>query len=253
MEPKITIGIACYNQDKFVEEAVESALAQTVKCEIIAVNDGSTDRTGSLLAKYPIKVINQNNKGLPSARNTMIMNMTGDYLLPLDSDDILMEHCVEKIIQTIKATNADIVSPSFKMFGAQEGEAILMPNPTVQDFKYNNRVGYCSAIKRTALQEIGGYSPRMWWGYEDYALWIDLLKRGKKMVTIPEPLWLYRTKNNSMFSNALKHHDQLISQIILDNREVYPEFFNQPVQPIEPSLENFDKELKEEKIKEIKP
>ena len=217
----ITIGIPCFNQAEFLADAIESALAQTIPCEIIVVNDGSTDNSLEVARRYPVKVIDQVNKGLPSARNTLIMNMTGDYLLPLDADDILLENAVERILRVIEATGADIVAPSFKAFGVQNEKVILMPNPTLEDFKAANRIGYFSAIRKEALLEVGGYSPRMLWGYEDFALWIDLLKRGKKLVTIPEVLVLYRTKEQSMLTVALAHHDELISQIIKDNKSVW--------------------------------
>lgn len=88
-----------------------------------------------------------------------------------------------------------------------------MENPTIEDFKTGNRIGYCSAIKREALLEVGGYNPKMIWGAEDYDLWFDLLKRGKKIVTIPEILWLYRVKENSMWTETQKHQMEFTEQI----------------------------------------
>lgn len=225
---KITIGIACYNQAEYVREAVESALSQTVPCEVIAVNDGSTDNTLEILKSIKgIKIVNQINKGLPSARNTMVMNMTGDYLLPLDSDDVLLPNCVEKMLEVIKETSADIVAPSFESFGVTCEDVILMDNPTVEDFKTGNRIPYSSAVKKEALLEVGGYSPRMVFGYEDYALWFDLLKRGKKLVTIKDKLMMYRIKPVSMITNAVKHDAELKAQIMKDNKELFPEFFSE--------------------------
>ena len=79
-----------------------------------------------------------------------------------------------------------------------------------------NRIGYCSAIKKSALLEVGGYSPRMIWGYEDYHLWFDFLTRNKKIITIPEVLWLYRTKKESMIKMANEHQAELLAQINKD-------------------------------------
>lgn len=219
-----SIIIPTYNQQDFVADAIQSALDQTVPCEVIVINDGSTDNSLEVINSFKdkVKVIDQNNKGLPSARNTGIMNATGDYILPLDSDDILEDHCVEVLQQVAEMhTDADVIAPSFKSFGVAQGDIILMPNPTIEDFKTANRIAYCSAVKRETLLKLGGYSPRMFWGYEDFALWIDLLKRGGKIVTIPEKLWLYRTKNESMLTEALKHHEELINRIIFDNKSVY--------------------------------
>lgn len=218
---KLTIGIPCYNQAEYLSDAIQSALDQTVKCEVIVCNDGSTDNSLEIAKRFHVKVIDQVNKGLSSARNTLIMNSSEEYFLPLDADDILLENCAEKIIETIYKTSADIIAPSFKTFGVSNDRVILETNPIIESFKTANRIGYFSAIKKEALLEVGGYSPRMQFGYEDFHIWFDLLKRGKKLVTIPEVLVLYRTKERSMIHTALEHHDELIAQIQKDHRELW--------------------------------
>ena len=222
MKPTISVVIPSYNQQDFLSDAIESAINQTVKpLEIIVVDDGSTDSSLKIARKYPVKVISQVNKGLSSARNTGIMNATGDYILFLDADDILKENCIERISEVILATQSDIVSLSFKTFGIVNSEVILMPKPTLEDFKSANRVGYCSAIKRSVLLEIGGYNPKMLWGWEDWDLWIDLLKREKTITTIPEVLWLYRTKERSMIHVANEHGEELSTQMKKNHPEIY--------------------------------
>ncbi len=214
----ITISISSYDQAEYLREAIESALAQTVPCEILVINDGSTDDSLAIARSYEprIKVINQTNRGLSGARNTGLMNAHGDYFLPLDSDDILLPNCVEKILQY----KTDIISPSFRCFGRAEQEIILMANPTIEDFKTGNRVGYMSAIKTDVLKNAGGYSARMIFGYEDMHLWFDLLRRGSTITTIPEVLWKYRTKEKSMWHDALLHHEEMMAQIRKDFPEV---------------------------------
>jgi len=156
------------------------------------------------------------NKGLSSARNTGIMNATGDYIFPLDADDIMEPNCLERIDKVIEETKADIVAPSFREFGISTREVMLYPTPDLYHFKISNMIGYFSAIKREVLLEVGGYSPRMLHGYEDYHLWINLLSIGKKLVTIPELLMNYRTKEHSMIHDAVKHHQELMAQIYKD-------------------------------------
>lgn len=217
-KPKISFIIPAYNQAQYLAQCIESVLSQTVKpYEIIVVNDGSQDDTRYIAKSYPIKYIEQVNKGLASARNTGLMNMTGDYFYPLDSDDMMLENCLEKTTETIeKNPDADIIAPSFKCFGKYNESVILMDNPQLEDFKVANRIGYFSAIKKEALLEIGGYSPRMIHGYEDYHLWVNLLSQGKKIVTMKDILILYRTKENSMITDAQKHHSELMTQIYKD-------------------------------------
>lgn len=220
---KVSIIVPLYNQIEYVEEALGSALAQTIPSEIIVINDGSTDGGGILVStKFPqVKLVNQVNKGLSSARNTGIMNATGDYILPLDSDDVLMPNCVEKILEVAEVTHADIIAPSLQEFGISNAAVTLKPSPTLEDFKIGNHIGYFSAVKRSVLLEVGGYNPKMVWGYEDYDLWFDLLKRGKTIVTIPEHLVMYRTKERSMIHVANEHKAELMSQIFKNHPEVW--------------------------------
>lgn len=219
----ISIIVPVYNQQDFLADAIQSALDQTISCEVIVVNDGSTDNSLEIARRFPVKVIDQINKGLSSARNAGIMNATRDYILFLDSDDILLDTCAEKLLKLAHDTGADIIAPSIKTFGTQNGDTILMANPTLEDFKSANRIPYCSLVKKEALLEVGGYSPRMYWGWEDYALWINLLRIGKTIVTTPEVLVLYRTKEQSMYTESLKYKDQLLGQIVHDNPGVYKE------------------------------
>lgn len=215
-----TIIVPVYNHKEYLADALDSALSQTVPCEVICIDDGSTDGSGAIADSYKekgVKVIHQTNRGLPAARNTGIMNATGDYILPLDSDDILQDHAIERLEQAIKETGADVIAPSFKCFGLQQQDVILMPNPTINDFRTANRIAYCAAIKKSVLLEVGGYSPRMFWGWEDYHLWFDLLRREKRIVTIQDKLFLYRVKADSMIVEANKHSDELFAQLKKDN------------------------------------
>jgi len=105
---RFSIVIAAYNQQDTLADAIESALNQTVQAEVIVVNDGSPDYTKEIAEKYKVhpefcfnckehfmrcicnrnssfRLVNQVNKGLASARNAGIMNMTGDILFLLKS------------------------------------------------------------------------------------------------------------------------------------------------------------------------
>lgn len=219
---RFSIIIPSYQQKDFLPDAIESALAQTYKdTEIIVIDDGSTDGSLAIAQKYPVKVIKQSNRGLASARNTGIMNATGEYILPLDADDILYENCVEIMAKAQAATQADIIAPSFKEFGVNNSTVILNKIPTIAELLQANRLGYFSAVRKSCLLEVGGYSTRMLWGYEDWALWVDLFKRNKKLCLLTVPLVLYRTKETSMLTTAQQHHQELMEQIYKDNRELF--------------------------------
>lgn len=210
--------IPSYNQQEYLPDAIESALNQTLPFqEIIVVDDGSTDNSLEIARKYPVKVISQVNKGLASARNTGIMNSSGDYVFFLDADDILSPNTNEIITKAIKETNADIVAPSFKCFGKGNDIIILSPTINLEMFKDGgNYLPYFCAVRREKLLEVGGYSPKMTWGWEDLHLWINLLSRGATVKTIPEVLVLYRTKEKSMWTESVKHSEELKAQIEKD-------------------------------------
>lgn len=218
----ISIIIPSYQQAQFLPDCLESILNQTRKpLEVIVIDDGSTDGSLEIARKYPVKVISQVNKGLASARNTGIMNAKGVFILPLDADDMLQPNAIEVFEQKIKESDADIIAPSFKTFGVQNHEVILGQGLTLRHFRDANYIGYFSAFRRSKLLEIGGYSPRMTWGYEDYHMTIDLLKRGAKLLVLSEMLVLYRSKENSMIAVAQQHHNELIAQIAKDHPTLY--------------------------------
>lgn len=221
---KISVIIPLCNQEQYICDALDSVLDQSLHPhEIIVVNDGSTDSSLAIAKGYEskgIRIIDQVNKGLASARNTGIMNATGDYILPLDSDDIIIEECIERIVEKIEETDADIVAPSFKAFGKYNTEVMLSDGLRVEHFLDANRIPYCSAVRRSALLEIGGYNPKMVFGWEDYDMWIDLLKRGKTIATINEILFLYRTKEVSMITEANKHAQELTQQMRMNHPEL---------------------------------
>lgn len=230
----ISVVIPSYNQAQYLPDAIESALDNNVQGEIIIVDDGSTDGSLEIARKYEkdrpdvIKVISQVNKGLASARNTGIMNAMGGSILFLDADDILLPNALDRIgLAMIDNLEADIFAPSLKTFGSSNQEIVLMPSPKLEDFRNGNKIGYCCAIRKSKLLEVGGYSPRMVEGYEDLHLTINLLSRGCKIVTIPEVLWLYRTKEESMWKNIVNNpeiHEKLLAQINKDVPEAQLNF-----------------------------
>src|SRR3989304_6615985 len=103
--PKVSIIIPVYNTEKYVQDAIESAINQTYdNLEIIVVNDGSTDESLEIIKKYEdkIKIISKENGGTASALNTGIKTMTGEWFKWLSADDILYPNSVEELISATK-------------------------------------------------------------------------------------------------------------------------------------------------------
>jgi glycosyltransferase involved in cell wall biosynthesis len=95
--PTVSVVIPCFNQGRFLSEALESALAQTrPAAEIVVVDDGSTDNTAAVARRYPnVRCLRQRNKGLASARNTGLRQTNCDYVVFLDADDRLRPQALE--------------------------------------------------------------------------------------------------------------------------------------------------------------
>ena len=93
----VSVVIPCYNQARFLSEAIESVLAQSYKdFEIVVIDDGSTDDTSKVAARYPaVRCIRQDNQGLAAARNTGLRRSRGSYLVFLDADDRLLPEALE--------------------------------------------------------------------------------------------------------------------------------------------------------------
>ena len=99
---KVTIGIPVYNDENYIRDAIDSALAQTYEdIEVLVIDDCSTDKTPDILKEYGDKIVtyrNEENKGIAINRNECIKKATGDYLCFLSSDDVYCPNFVEVII-----------------------------------------------------------------------------------------------------------------------------------------------------------
>lgn len=117
---KVSIVVPVYNVEKYLEQCVDSLLAQTIDSkEIILVDDGSTDSSGKLCDAYAeknacVRVIHKQNGGLGSARNAGVKHVTGEYLYFIDSDDWLETDALETLYAAAKRDDLDIV-----LFGAR--------------------------------------------------------------------------------------------------------------------------------------
>lgn len=135
INPKVSVIVPVYNVEKYLKECLDSLLGQTyTNIEIIAVNDGSTDTSGDILKTYAhrksqINVFEKSNGGLSSARNFGLDNVTGEFVLFVDSDDVLHYQTIEIMVKTIQRKQADIVICGLKKYYANETIKLDAPLP----------------------------------------------------------------------------------------------------------------------------
>lgn len=114
-QPKVSVIIPVYNGEEFISECMDSVINQTLKdIEIFVVDDGSKDRTPSILKRYAkrdnrIRVITQKNGGAGAARNNALQYVTGKYLSILDADDFFERNMLETAYKKAEAAEADVV------------------------------------------------------------------------------------------------------------------------------------------------
>lgn len=131
MRPQVSVIIPVYNVEKYVRRCLKSIENQTYRnLEIIVVNDGSTDDSERICREEEsqdsrIHVISKINEGAGYARNTGMDNASGDYFLFVDSDDYLMNTCVERLIEVVEKEKCDIVK--FKWQCGEEEEYCIIP------------------------------------------------------------------------------------------------------------------------------
>ena len=113
-EPKVSIIIPVYNVQKYLEDCIKSILSQTYKnIEIILVNDGSTDNSGTMCDNYKndqygIKVIHKTNEGVNYARRDGFQASSGEFIVFVDSDDIIAPDFIKTHIEILQKTSTEI-------------------------------------------------------------------------------------------------------------------------------------------------
>lgn len=128
--PTVSIVIPSYNKQAYIKKAIESALAQTHECEVIVVDDGSTDGSLEVVKSYDgrIKWEAGQNRGGSAARNRGLDLASGDYIQFLDADDILPPEKVAKQIAQLSDASPDDIAFSPWSYMYDDG-TISRPNP----------------------------------------------------------------------------------------------------------------------------
>ena len=231
-EPLVSIVIPCYKQAQYLPENLESVLAQTYRnWEAIVVNDGSPDDTEAVAKDYVgkdsrISYIYKDNGGPSSTRNVGISHARGEFILPLDADDVIDARYVELAVEAFrKNPRLKVVYCQALFFGVKQGPWEGLCYRGYKSLLLYNSI-FCSALYRKAdWESIGGYDEKMRDGYEDWEFFIRLLKGGGEVYQIPLPLFRYRIKEVSMNTHALERQEDNLLYIYSKHRDAYVSYF----------------------------
>ncbi len=240
-EPLISVIVPAYNAEAFLDQCLQSIVAQSYRrLEVIVVDDGSTDGTGEICDRWAgkderIRVIHQPNGGHSAARNTALDAMTGELVMMVDSDDVLHSEFVTTLLEIMSSYDADIAVAGYIAFEGQEPQFPQTAGGHIRQYDQHE------ALMAVFYQQGLTHSP---WGrlfkaslfqdirfplgiiYEDLAIIYPLLKKCRCVVATDRVLYGYRQhSSNSMrvFSprraDVLKVCEQLEQEFMIKDQQ----------------------------------
>ena len=215
----ISIIVPVYNVESYLKECLESIRQQTfTDIEVILVNDGSTDGSREICERYcekdiRFRLINQENQGQSVARNRGVKESVGEYIMFVDSDDVINTKVLEVLLPCMK-TDVDIVEcrltinkeefylnkTSTIIFEGNSKEAIL----NCIEFK---EVKYCAFTKLYRREIVGKIPFLEGYIYEDIFTGINYLKHIRKIVVVDYIGYYYRVRPNSIMTKPFNEKD----------------------------------------------
>lgn len=227
MQNKLSIIIPCFNDRKYIEQSIQSAVDQTFhNKEIIVVDDGSNQETKLVLKKLISKIdhlLTQENKGPAAARNVGIEVASGKYILTLDSDDYFEPDFCEKAVRIMEErAEIKVVTCYARWFKGNITSRIFKPGGgDLKKYLIKSRAIGNSLFRKNDWKTAGGYDEKMINGWEDWEFFIRLHLDGGKTYVIPEVLFHYRERTGSKTKLANKDRYGLLQYIYTKHSYLY--------------------------------
>jgi glycosyltransferase involved in cell wall biosynthesis len=208
--PTVSVLMPVYNAERYVAQAVDSILAQTfVDFEFMIIDDGSTDRSLSILQRYAaqderIRLISRPNTGYVKALNELLSLATGPLIARMDADDIALP---DRFAQQVKflETHPDYVCVGGAQDWIDEAGRFLLHHPEAEEdaeIQHLALIGHTPMnhpsvmVRREALLQIGGYDETLC-PSEDLDVWLKLGELGK-LANLRETVLQYRQHDQSV-------------------------------------------------------
>ena len=237
---EVSIIVPVYQVEKYIRQCVDSILAQTfTDFELILVDDGSKDKSGEICDEYAgmderVKVIHKENGGLSDARNRGMDQAVGNYFMFVDSDDYIAPTMVESLYSCILCENADIAACNFlfafdnareKNFSTEIKTEVLTGSDIFYYRKNERNYGiWTVAWNKLYKRETFGNVRFRFGKYHEDEFWAnDIYQMDIKVVTIPECLYYYRQRGDSIMGKKNIARDFDIIEAFQERIYVYLE------------------------------
>jgi glycosyltransferase involved in cell wall biosynthesis len=202
MTPAVSVIVPCHNGGRFLDGLIANLAAQTFRdFEIVVVNNGSTEpATLATLAALAstVRVIDQENRYLPGARNRGFQEARAEFVLPLDCDDRLEPSFIAETFSILGAApdDAGFVYTHMRFAGSLIG--VYASCFEFFDQLFMNHLPYCMLIRKSAWTAVRGYNENMQDGSEDWDFNIRLAEAGYRGIEIAKPLFIYAVRPDGM-------------------------------------------------------
>ena len=216
----LSIIVPAYNSSDYIKECISSVLMQktSYNYELIVINDGSKDDTLEKINLFKenkhLKIINQENKGFSGARNRGIDESLGKYIMFLDSDDLLCENSIEKLIKTAKEKKADIVQGSYYTFNKNGNKFYTNITPTEKNKEISVPGFPWGKVYNAKLFEKVRFPLDFW--YEDTIVNYLLARLSNKYVAISDYVYGYRINEKGITFTSKKSKKVLDTYWIIE-------------------------------------
>ena len=228
--PLFSVVITNYNYGAYLRNCVESVVAQEQRdCEIIIVDDGSTDDSRDVIAKiiedHPsAKLIPlfQQNSGQPAiARNNGIKIASGRFIIPLDADDMFANGYLQACRQVIEERpEVNLVTALCVHVYPDRNQLVRYGLFCAGNLALANQIVIASAYSKSLWEKVGGYRENVR-GYEDWDMWLNMSLNGAVVAYLESVGLIYNAKDTGLFGNAKTRHDNLYANIIINNRDAF--------------------------------
>ena len=226
---KVSVIVTCFNKAPYLKDCLNSVLNSTYKnLEIVCFNDDSTDDSLKILKDYEnkyeqVKVIDsKTNRGVIYARNYSIDVSSGEYILPLDADDMIAPTYIEKAVKVLEENDSiGVVYSKALNFNCKRYTPFKLDPFNKVRMLFKNVVFHCALFRKSDFIKVGKYNENMYIGDEDYDLWLSFIEHGFDFYRIDEGLFIYRTENNTRTSISRKNTNFVKKQLVLNHPDLF--------------------------------